>query len=46
MWALSFFYLDLGSASFDVERGPLAGCVQGEFDTNAVLGTGFSWLWG
>ena len=38
-WALSLFYVDLGSAKFDVERGPLAGRVQGEFETNSVLGT-------
>ena len=44
-WAVTLSYIDLGSARFDVERGPLAGRVQGEFDTNAVVVTGFSWQW-
>jgi long-chain fatty acid transport protein len=45
IWALTLSYVDLGNARFDVERGPLAGRVQGKFDTNAVLVTGFSWQW-
>ena len=45
IWTATLSYVDLGDAQFDVERGPLAGRVQGDFKTNTLVTAGFSWQW-
>lgn len=45
IWTVWMTYVDLGNARFDVNRGPLAGRLQGSFDSNALLTAGFTWQW-